>query len=347
MLLSDFDFVLPRDAVADHPVSPRDAARLLHVSPPSFFDSTVRDLGSLLCPGDVLVLNNTKVIPAFLVGYRDSVRIQITLHKEVGVRTGCWEVFAKPAKRLKVGDRLVFADDFEATVEDKLDSGLVVLRFNRVGDGFFSGLLEYGNMPLPPYINRDTPLVEDAENYQTIYAKHQGAVAAPTAGLHFTDDLLEELRSLGVKICYVTLHVGAGTFLPVKVESVSDHVMHSEYCVLTQETVDCITACQQQGGRVVAVGTTSLRVLESAVDTEGALHPFCGETDIFITPGYKFQVVDLLMTNFHLPKSTLFMLVSAFCGLSMMQRAYQHAIAAGYRFYSYGDACLLEREKNL
>jgi S-adenosylmethionine:tRNA ribosyltransferase-isomerase len=265
------------------------------------------------------------------------------LHKKL--LSGQWQCFAKPAKKLKLGDSIVFSADFYATVAEKLESGEVVLQFEDE-EQFYPKLERYGQMPLPPYIERqrETSNASDKQDYQTLYAKHDGSVAAPTAGLHFTDDLLKRIDAAGVQRVHITLHVGGGTFLPVKVEDTKDHVMHSEYAVVTEEAAKAINTAKAKGGRIIAVGTTSMRTLESASDENGVLHPFSAETNIFITPGYRFRMVDKLMTNFHLPRSTLFMLVSAFAGLETMKNAYNHSITNGYRFYSYGDTSLLSRQ---
>ncbi len=340
MKLSDFSFDLPPQLIADTPASPRDSARLLELLPDDIRDYTIKDLVSLLRPNDIMVFNNTKVIPARLLGKRGEAQVEVTLHKQINNNT--WNAFARPAKRLRLDDIYHIADDFSARVSAKGDNGEVTLAFNKEAGALFAALSRYGHPPLPPYISRKSGFrPEDKECYQTIYAKHEGAVAAPTAGLHFTEALFAALETKGIEKAFVTLHVGAGTFLPVKVENISEHVMHREWCCVDKETADRINQARERGGRVVAVGTTSLRVLESAADSEGVLHPYTGETDIFITPGYRFRMVDVLMTNFHLPCSTLFMLVCAFAGVERMKAAYTHAIASGYRFYSYGDANLL------
>jgi S-adenosylmethionine:tRNA ribosyltransferase-isomerase len=339
-----FDFDLPKQYIADRPASPRDSARLLDLTGEAFVDRVVRDLPDCLQPGDLLIGNNTKVIPARLDGFRDAVRIEVTLHMRTGDDE--WLAFAKPGKRLKVGQIVRFGDSFEAEMTEKRESGDVRLRFNCGGEELFRRLEEVGRMPLPPYIQRqrdDEENQDDKERYQTVFAKEEGAVAAPTAGLHFTPELFEKLKDRGVGFETVTLHVGAGTFLPVKVDDTEDHQMHSEWGTLSQSTVDKVNETRRSGGRIIAVGTTSLRLLESAAREPGVIEPFSGETDIFITPGYRFKVVDLLLTNFHLPRSTLFMLVSAFAGLERMHAAYEHAKQKNYRFYSYGDACLLKR----
>lgn len=339
-----FDFDLPRGFIADRPASPRDSARLLDLTDNGFADRIMRDLPDCLQPGDLLIANNTKVIPARLDGLRDAVKIEATLHMRTGDDE--WLAFAKPGKRLKLGQRVDFADGFWAEVVEKLDSGDIRFRFNCGGDELFQCLEKYGRMPLPPYIQRKAESAENAsdrDDYQTLFAKEEGAVAAPTAGLHFTESIFQTLEKRGIGFETVTLHVSAGTFLPVKVNDTEDHKMHAEWGTLSQEIVDKINATRMAGGRIIAVGTTSLRLLESAAIAPGVIKPFTGETDIFITPGYQFKIVDLLLTNFHLPRSTLFMLVSAFAGRERMLSAYEHAKEKGYRFYSYGDGCLLKR----
>lgn len=349
MRLSDFDFTLPPDRIALHPVEPRDAARLLHVRKEGLSDRFVRDLPQILKPGDVLVSNDTKVIPAQLEGRRKEARIEITLltpdkgSDETGIGRVRWWAFARPGKKLKIGDRVDFAADFTAEIVTKAEDGQVLLDFGADPASFTEQLAQYGWMPLPPYIRKSRAVERrDDQDYQTIFAEREGAVAAPTAGLHFTPALLAALTEMGIEQHRVTLHVGAGTFLPVKTDDVSEHKMHAEYGEISAATAAAINRAKDDGRRIVAVGTTSLRLLESAA-RDGRLLPFAGSTDIFITPGFKFQIVDLLMTNFHLPKSTLFMLVSAFAGVARMRAAYDHAIAGGYRFFSYGDASLLER----
>lgn len=342
MLVSDFDFSLPKELIAKEPANPRDSARLLDVSSGLFADKSISNLVDLLNADDLLVLNNTEVIPAHIVGYKnalDGAKIEITLHKMISQNV--WQVFAKPAKKLKIADVFFVSSDFYGKVLQK-DGMEVTIEFYCESSDFFSAVDKYGKPPLPPYIERDCGAKEsDVENYQTIYAEHKGAVAAPTAGLHFTDELFEKLEAKGVRKTFVTLHVGAGTFLPVKSEDTQDHKMHSEYCVVSADAANIINETKQKGGRIVCVGTTSLRTLESATDEYGNISEFAAETDIFITPGYKFKIVDCLLTNFHLPKSTLFMLVCAFSGFDVMHKAYKHAIDNGYRFYSYGDACFL------
>ena len=339
-----FDFELPRQYIADRPASPRDSARLLDLTGEAFADRVVRDLPELLRPGDLLIGNNTKVIPARLDGLRGEVKIEVTLHMRVSDNE--WLAFAKPGKRLKEDSLIDFADDFFAVVTEKRDGGEIRLRFNCGGEELFQALEKYGRMPLPPYIPRgddESQNASDRSDYQTIFAKEDGAVAAPTAGLHFTEQLFQHLKKRSITFETVTLHVGAGTFLPVKVDDTEDHKMHAEWGTVSQGVVDRINATRMAGGRIVTVGTTSLRLLESASVAPGIIKPFTGETDIFITPGYQFKIVDLLLTNFHLPRSTLFMLVSAFAGLDRMHAAYEHAKKQNYRFYSYGDACLLKR----
>jgi S-adenosylmethionine:tRNA ribosyltransferase-isomerase len=345
-----FDFELPEKLIALHPAEPRDAARLLTVGPDGTLgDRTVRDLLEILQAGDVLVVNDTKVLPAELRGARtrgeNRASVAFNLHKRVDAHT--WRAFARPAKRLHLLDELELGETGEplrATVTGKGDTGEVTLEFALGGAMLDEAIKANGAMPLPPYIgSKRKPSERDNTDYQTVYAREDGAVAAPTAGLHFTTDLLAALKAKGVSIESLTLHVGAGTFLPVKADDTVDHVMHAEWGEIDAATVERILAARAAGGRVVAVGTTSLRLLESASRKSGRLEPFTGDTDIFITPGFRFRTVDLLMTNFHLPRSTLFMLVSAFSGLDTMRRAYAHAIEHGYRFYSFGDGSLLTR----
>jgi S-adenosylmethionine:tRNA ribosyltransferase-isomerase len=341
MRTADFDFELPPELIADEPARPRDAARLLDVGA-ALVDRHVRDLPDLLNPGDLLVYNDTRVIPARLTGKRGEVKVEATLHKREGADT--WHVFAKPGKRLRVGDTIVFAPDLSAEVMEKREAGDIALRFSVAGGELMAALHRYGVMPLPPYIRRpDGASARDAEDYQTVFAAREGAVAAPTAGLHFTPDLLARLEARGIRRVPVTLHVGAGTFLPVKVDDIRDHRMHAEWGEISEDTARAIRETRAAGGRIVSIGTTSLRLLETAAAEDGTVPPFSGDTDIFITPGYRFKIVDLLLTNFHLPRSTLFMLVSAFAGMERMRAAYAHAISSGYRFYSYGDTSLIGR----
>lgn len=337
MLVSDFDFELPEKLIATHPCEPRDACRLLQVNK-FFFDFHFRQLPDLLNAGDVLVLNDSKVIPARLFAKKGDASIELLLHKPEG---DGWLAFARPGKKLKIGDALNIAKGFEAEVISKRESGEVELRFSLTGEAFYAALHQYGHMPLPPYIKREDK-AEDAEHYQTVYADRAGSVAAPTAGLHFTPELLAACEAKGIEIARLTLHVGAGTFQPVKAEDTRDHVMHSEWAEISAQTAHLLNDARARGGKIVAVGTTALRTLESAADDAGIIHPFCDETNIFITPGYQFKATDRLITNFHLPKSTLFMLVCAFSGSEAMKAAYEHAKSSGYRFYSYGDACLLD-----
>jgi S-adenosylmethionine:tRNA ribosyltransferase-isomerase len=342
MRLADFDFDLPREQIADRPAEPRDAARLLVVpAAGGLADQHVGDLPDLLRPGDLLVCNDTKVIPARLIGTRGQATVEITLAHDLG--GGNWQAYAKGARRLHPGDRIEFADDFAAEVIGKDAEGPVTLGFDVEGEAFAAALARHGAMPLPPYIKRPRggdPA--DREHYQTMFARRPGAVAAPTAGLHFTPALLDRLAARGIELATLTLHVGPGTFLPVKTDDPRDHRMHGERGVVTAETAERIRAAKARGGRIVAVGTTSLRLLETAAAETGEVQPFAGETRLFILPGYRFKAIDLLLTNFHLPRSTLFMLVAALAGLDRMKAAYAHAIAAGYCFFSYGDACLIE-----
>jgi S-adenosylmethionine:tRNA ribosyltransferase-isomerase len=346
--VSDFDFDLPADRIALRPAEPRDAAKLLVVRPDGLDDRVFRDLPELLRKGDILVFNNTRVIPAALTGQRigrggTTPRIEALLHMRLDGHR--WKAFAKPGKKLRTGDRIRFGSEgkvcllgnLEATVEEKGETGEITLAFDFSGPALDEAIAAVGEMPLPPYIAGKRGVDEkDRSDYQTIYAERDGAVAAPTAGLHFTPDLMSRLQEAGIEKEFVTLHVGAGTFLPVKAEDTRDHRMHAEWGEVTAGTCARLKAARAAGGRIVAVGTTSLRLLESA-----GLEAFSGTTEIFITPGYRFRAADLLVTNFHLPRSTLFMLVAAFSGLERMRQAYAHAIAHGYRFYSYGDSSLL------
>ena len=350
-----FDFDLPPECIALRPASPRDAARLLVVRPgvaPELDDRVVRDLPNLLQPGDCLVVNDSKVIAARLTGRRTGrgpeAAIEATLHKRID--GSHWKAFILGAKKVQVGDtlrfgaegRVCFLGELDAQVSQKDEGGEVTLSFSFHGPVLDQAIAERGAMPLPPYIaSRREPDEQDREDYQTLFAREEGSVAAPTAGLHFTEDLLERLAVRGIAIHKVTLHVGAGTFLPVKSDEIEAHKMHAEFGSVSAETADALNAARAKGGRIVAVGSTALRLLESAAGEDGKLGAFAGETSIFIMPGYRFKAIDLMLTNFHLPRSTLFMLVSAFSGLDTMKAAYAHAIEAGYRFYSYGDACLL------
>ncbi|WP_307272327.1 tRNA preQ1(34) S-adenosylmethionine ribosyltransferase-isomerase QueA [Labrys wisconsinensis] len=354
MRVSDFDFDLPEDRIALRPAAPRDAARLMVArSGADIEDRLVRDLPDLLRPGDALVFNDTRVIPARLDGVRHrpggaGAAIEAMLHRRLAPDR--WLAFARPAKRLAPGDRIRFGEGgnvcflgaLDATVEARGEGGEVTLRFELSGPALDEAIAAAGHVPLPPYIaGKRQEDDRDRSDYQTVYAAAEGAVAAPTAGLHFTPELMQRLREQGVSQHFLTLHVGAGTFLPVKVDDIADHRMHAEWGEVTEAAAAALNAVRNAGGRIVAVGTTSARLLESAAAEDGTVRPFAGETAIFITPGYRFRAVDMLMTNFHLPRSTLLMLVSAFIGHERMQRAYAHALAGGYRFYSYGDASLL------
>jgi S-adenosylmethionine:tRNA ribosyltransferase-isomerase len=354
-----FDFELPAGSIALRPASPRDSARMLVVRPGEALDDrVVADLPQMLRPGDHLVVNDTKVIAAQLTGRRigrdTEPKIEATLIKRLdGSR---WQALVKPAKKLVQGDivrfgnegKVCFLGHLDAQVERKGEDGEITLSFSFHGPSLDQAIADLGAPPLPPYIaSKRTPDERDVADYQTMFAANEGAVAAPTAGLHFTPALEAALRQRGIGIHRITLHVGAGTFLPVKTEDTAAHKMHSEWGTISRDTANALNGARASGGRIVAVGTTSLRLLESAAAEDGTIRPFAGETAIFITPGYRFRTVDILMTNFHLPRSTLFMLVSAFCGLETMKQAYAHALARGYRFYSYGDACLLFRDKAL
>lgn len=351
-----FDFDLPPDRIALRPVSPRDAARLLVVRPGAAVeleDRHVRDLPDLLHPGDALVVNDTKVIAARLEGRRLGQglkpRIEATLIQRLD--SSRWRAFVRPAKRLAPGDVIRFGaegrvcalGELDATVEEK-SGGEVTLSFAFAGAVLDQAIAERGSMPLPPYIaSRRPPDDRDRSDYQTLFAQHEGSVAAPTAGLHFTDELLQQLKARGISVRQVTLHVGPGTFLPVHAKDTEEHKMHPEFGCISNEIAEYLNAVHKNGGRIVAVGSTALRLLETAAAEDGTIRPYSGETNLFVTPGYRFRAVDMLITNFHLPRSTLFMLVAAFSGLDTMRRAYAHAIATGYRFYSYGDASLLFR----
>jgi S-adenosylmethionine:tRNA ribosyltransferase-isomerase len=343
-----FDFELPDDLVAQRPAAPRDSARLLDVAADGLHDRSVRDLPNLLRRGDLLVFNDTKVIPARLIGVRlaasgrQDVAVEALLIRDLG--RGWWLSFARPAKRLKPGDQLSFAGRLDARVETKNQDGSIVLAFETAGPAFLAALQTGGAVPLPPYIRGGIADARDRADYQTLFARYDGSVAAPTAGLHFTPELMAALAAAGVATAGVTLHVGAGTFQPVRADDTDAHTMHAEWGELPEATARAVAATRAAGGRIVSVGTTSLRLLESvARDHDGAVKAWNGETDIFIVPGFRFRAVDLLLTNFHLPRSTLFMLVAAFAGLERMKQAYVHAIGERYRFYSYGDCCLLRR----
>ncbi len=355
MLVDDFDFELPPENIALRPAVPRDSSRLLVVRPDGeklLTDDKVLSLPDLLEPGDALVFNDTKVIPAQLLGFRTrdgaTAKVGVTLHQRASSKE--WRAFVRPAKKLKVGDIVRFAFDEEgidsaelsAVVMEKSEAGDILFEFDRTAAELDAAIAQVGHIPLPPYIAaKRAEDAQDRKDYQTIYARHEGAVAAPTAGLHFTDRLFEALEKQGVEKHFVTLHVGAGTFLPVKADKTEDHKMHFEYGEISEETAKALNAVRARGNKIVSVGTTSLRILESAVNEDGTINPISQSTDIFITPGYQFKAVDALMTNFHLPRSTLFMLVSALSGMDEMRSAYEHAIGSGYRFYSYGDSSLL------
>lgn len=355
--LDHYNFELPRSQIAERPVTPRDQARLLVVGE-TCGDFKMSDLPDLLEPGDLLVFNDTKVIPTRLFGQRGNTKIETTLHKALAPDR--WLAFAKPARKLKIGDRLDFAEGLTADVVEKHAGGEVALQLNQGGEALLATLERIGWLPLPPYLHRpqgpkaqspdaqaqkpQSPQARDREDYQTIFAKTPGAVAAPTAGLHYTKALLDALDARGIRRTTLTLHVGAGTFLPVTADRLSDHVIHTEWGSLSQETADAVARTRAEGGRVIPVGTTSLRLLESAADPDGKIRPFTGETSLFIKPGYKFLAADLLLTNFHLPRSTLFVLVCAFAGRDRMRNAYAHGVDQGYRFFSYGDCSLLSLE---
>lgn len=337
-----FHFELPPELIANAPAVPRESARLLHIlSDGTSVDAHVSDLPDLLKAGDVLVFNDTKVIPARLYGTRGEAKIELTLFKQINASD--WEALIKNARRLRAGDAVVFAPDLTAIVLHKTPSGPVAVRFNHAGAALMSRLHAVGTMPLPPYIKRPRGgMASDKADYQTLFARYEGAVAAPTAGLHFTTDLLRRLKQKGVETVFITLHVGGGTFLPVKTEDTDDHRMHAEFGIVSDAAARQINAAKRQGRRVIPVGTTALRLLESAADAQGVVHPFRADTRIFITPGYAFKCADALWTNFHLSESTLFMLVCAFAGTDVMKRAYARAVERRYRFFSYGDACLIE-----
>jgi S-adenosylmethionine:tRNA ribosyltransferase-isomerase len=353
MLVSAFDYDLPPERIALTPASPRESAKLLVIGADgSLSDKTVGDLPSFLRPGDAVVVNDTRVIAARLRGVRlrgeAAAGVEVTLLRRLD--DGRWRALARPAKKLKVAERIRFGETGEspldAQVEARGEAGEVTLAFALTGAALDEAIDRIGEIPLPPYIaSRRAPGDSDRRDYQTLFANEPGAVAAPTAGLHFTPALLERIAAAGVTLHRITLHVGAGTFLPVKVEDTDDHAMHSEWFRIDEATAQALNAARAKGGRIVAVGTTSLRALESSADPDGRIKPFHGDTSIFITPGYRFRGVDVLLTNFHLPKSTLLMLVSAFSGVETIRRAYAHAIAENYRFYSYGDACLLSQAR--
>ncbi|WPX97124.1 tRNA preQ1(34) S-adenosylmethionine ribosyltransferase-isomerase QueA [Candidatus Bandiella euplotis] len=347
MKLSDFDFALPQSAIAKYPKNPRGSSKLLHLNHQSKIqDYNFQQITSLFQKGDALVLNNTKVIPAYLEGIiakhcGDKKEVIVYLSKDLG--DGKWLGFIKPGKLAKIGEEIVFQDQLLATLIDKdVNTGEVRFEFNINDAALLTTICNIGKMPIPPYFKRK-PELSDKVDYQTIFAKYYGSVAAPTAGLHFNEEILQELKNKGVEITYVTLHVGTGTFLPVKTNNITEHKMHCEKFLISQGTADLINQKKKENRRIICVGTTSLRALEAAANSKGILTPQISETDIFITPGYKFKVADALITNFHMPKSTLFMLVCAFSGIDSVKNAYAYAIKHNYRFFSYGDACWLDR----
>lgn len=350
--LKEFDFNLPLQLIAQNPLKDKENAKLLTVEQDNLKDLHIRDLPSLLQKGDILVLNDTKVIPARIIGKKNNATVEITLHYKKSYSN--WLVFIKNSKRVKEDEVIIFASDFAAKIIAKLEGGVTEIEFfnpltnSLITENLWQYLDKNGVMPLPPYIKRNTLNTGqydlDKTNYQTIFAKNEGAVAAPTAGLHFTSDLIDTLQKQGVNIQYVTLHVGAGTFLPVKVENVFEHKMHKEYAYVSSTTAQVINQAKKNNKRIISVGTTPLRTLEYIYQKYGTIVEFSGEIDLFILPSFKFNVIDCLLTNFHLPKSTLFMLISAFCGLTTMRNAYKHAIESNYRFFSYGDATFLYKK---
>ena len=345
MDISLFDYELNSNLIAQKPCVPRDNSRLLNCTEEVAEDLRFKDIHIILNPGDVLVFNNTKVIPSRLFGKRDQVNVELTLHMKI--KTKFWKAFLKPGRKCKVNDIIIFQNNLKAKVIEKYIEGDVLLNFNKNDENVLKDLNYQGEMPLPPYIKRNEKNESDNRDYQTIFAKEDGAVAAPTAGLHFTDELINTLKSKGVLFAPITLHVGAGTFLPVKVKNVHDHKMHEEWGYLSENTSNIINNAIQNKKRIISVGTTSLRVLETVARLrDGRIEPWSGATDLFITPGFKFKIVDLLITNFHLPKSTLIMLVSAFHGKEKTFERYQYAIKNKYRFFSYGDSCIFSREDN-
>ena len=345
MDISQFDDELSDDLIAQKPINPRDNSRLLNCINETPEDLKFKDLCKILNPGDVLVINNTKVIPSRLSGKKDTVNIQVTLHLKV--KRNLWRAFIKPGRKCKVGDSIIFKNNLEAKLIEKFVEGDVLLEFNKGDQSLLKELDQQGEMPLPPYIKREIKSDNDKKNYQTIFADQDGAVAAPTAGLHFTENLIKKLKTKGVLFAPITLHVGAGTFLPVKVNNILDHKMHKEWGSVSEITSNIINKAIANNKRIISVGTTSLRILETiAKINNGKIKPWSGYTDLFITPGFKFEIVNLLITNFHLPKSTLLMLVSAFHGQENIFKKYQHAIEQKYRFFSYGDCCIFSRDNN-
>ena len=343
MDISQFNYQLDSSLIAQKPFSPRDQSRLLVCLDKRTQDLRFKDLPKLLNSGDVLVINNTKVIPSRLFGKRDQVKIEVTLH--LNIDNNLWRAFLKPGRKCNVNDELIFENDLKAKIVEKFIAGDVLLDFNFDKERLLAEIKNQGEMPLPPYIKRDIKSFEDAKDYQTIFAAHQGAVAAPTAGLHFTDNVIQNLKKKGVLFAPITLHVGAGTFLPVKVDNVLNHKMHKEWCSLNENTSNIINNAVRRNKRIISVGTTSLRVLETiAQKNKGKIVPWSGFTDLFVIPGFNFNVVDILITNFHLPKSTLLMLISAFHGYERVFKSYEHAIKQKYRFFSYGDCCIFSKE---
>ena len=345
MDISLFDYELSEDLIAQKPCYPRDNSRLLNCIEKVSEDLKFKDLPKILNPGDVLVINNTKVIPSRLFGKRDEVNIEVTLHLKV--KRNLWRAFIKPGRKCKIGEIIIFKNNLKAKLIEKFVQGDVLLEFNKGDQNLLNAVNHQGEMPLPPYIKRKIKSNDDKENYQTIFADLDGAVAAPTAGLHFTGKLINQLQKKGILLAPITLHVGAGTFLPVKVNNIFDHKMHKEWGSLGKITAEIINDAIANNKRIISVGTTSLRILETIAKTNnGKIKPWSGFTDLFITPGFKFKIVNLLITNFHLPKSTLLMLVSAFHGRDNIIKKYQYAITQKYRFFSYGDSCIFSRDDN-
>ena len=345
MDISLFDYELSEDLIAQKPCYPRDNSRLLNCIEKVSEDLKFKDLPKILNSGDVLVINNTKVIPSRLFGKRDEVNIEVTLHLKV--KRNLWRAFIKPGRKCKIGEIIIFKNNLKAKLIEKFVQGDVLLEFNKGDQNLLNAVNHQGEMPLPPYIKRKIKSNDDKENYQTIFADLDGAVAAPTAGLHFTGKLINQLQKKGILFAPITLHVGAGTFLPVKVNNIFDHKMHKEWGSVSEDTAEIINNAIANNKRIISVGTTSLRILETIAKTNnGKIKPWSGFTDLFITPGFKFKIVNLLITNFHLPKSTLLMLVSAFHGRDNIFKKYQYAITQKYRFFSYGDSCIFSRDKN-
>ena len=345
MDISLFDYELSEDLIAQKPCYPRDNSRLLNCVEKVSEDLKFKDLPKILNPGDVLVINNTKVIPSRLFGKRDEVNIEVTLHLKV--KRNLWRAFIKPGRKCKIGEIIIFKNNLKAKLIEKFVQGDVLLEFNKGDQNLLNAVNHQGEMPLPPYIKRKIKSNDDKENYQTIFADLDGAVAAPTAGLHFTGKLINQLQKKGILFAPITLHVGAGTFLPVKVNNIFDHKMHKEWGSVGKITAEIINDAIANNKRIISVGTTSLRILETIAKTNnGKIKPWSGFTDLFITPGFKFKIVNLLITNFHLPKSTLLMLVSAFHGRDNIFKKYQYAITQKYRFFSYGDSCIFSRDDN-